>query len=83
MNYNRKDLREAYTEGFRMGQELAAQKPVIAVSEISRLLVNLRKRKLKARYYVDGPSLKMIEEVREVLELRRRSRQGASDGTNM
>lgn len=55
--------------------------PVIAVSEISRMLVNLRKWYLKLpnmNSYTKAQFLVVISDVRKKLELRRRSREGVN-----
>lgn len=54
--------------------------PVISVSEISRMLINLRKSRINEgkRYgftSTDSAYMKAIDDIRNKLELRRRSRQ--------
>lgn len=82
MDYARKDLREAYSEGYDDAMKIADQchkhtAPVIQVSEVSRLLVNLRKRMMKDKFFnkeqFDVIDL-TIDQTRKTLGLRKRSR---------
>lgn len=70
----------------KRGQEKMLKSPRIEVKEISRLLINLKKKiqNDKERHWiVKDHCIDLIKEVRTILELRRRSREGLNVQKNI